>query len=219
MKIGILIPDRGDRPDFLKNCQRMIFSQTVWAKEQVKHLRIKVIDFPATDERVDITKRYRVGYDEFRGAGLDVIAFMENDDWYAIDYLETMLKEWDKVGRPDLFGTNYVVYYHLKLRKYFTMRMEQRAMAMNTLIKPDLTFAWPMDNDPFTDQWLWQGAIQNRKIFEPGHLIAVGMKHGVGKCGGYNHVSKLERYINDDNGFLRNTLDDASYEFYNQVFK
>lgn len=211
MKIGIIIPDRGDRPLFIKNCYRQLFRQTVWM-EASAHI-ITVNDPPKTID-VDITARYREGYDRLRDRGLDVIAFIENDDWYSIEYLKVMVSQWEKAGRPDLFGTNYTIYWHMRLKKYFTMRHYQSAHMMNTLIKPDLKFEWPLDQDPFTDQWLWNH-IKSRRVWQPDHIISIGMKHGVGKCGGYTHVDKLHRYINDDNGWLQNTIDAESFEFFN----
>jgi glycosyltransferase involved in cell wall biosynthesis len=230
-RIGIIIPNRGDRPEFLKNCLQMIAAQTIAPKKTMVigtgrtpiplglllPYDIKVV--APVDGVVDITRRYREGYQLFDKTKFDILFFMEDDDYYAPDYLEVMLKQWEKAGRPDLFGTNYTIYYHLKLKKYFTMRHEQRSSAMSTLIRPGLNITWPLDHDPYTDQWLWMSediGIKTKKVFEPNHIICVGMKHGQGLCGGGNHVDGFYRYINDDNGFLENTLDEESYQFYKQ---
>lgn len=218
MKVGIIIPDRGDRPEFTENCKRMLRAQ-----ETSHDVLLMIIGGKPKDDRVDITARYKFGYHLASHTELnnhfDALLFCENDDYYAPDYIEVMIKEWDKAGRPDLFGTNYTIYYHLKLKKYFTMRHEQRSSAMSTLIKPGLDITWPLDHDPYTDQWLWMKediGIKTKKIFEPSHIICVGMKHGTGLCGGRNHIDALYRYINDDNGFLENTLDEESFKFYSE---
>lgn len=225
MNVGVIIPDRGDRPGFLENCYRMLSVQTL------KPAYILPIDHEPDNEKCDITQRYRVGYEFYCKkktplsasvhnsilGGVDVIACIENDDWYAHDYIETMVKEWQKHGKPDLFGTNYTIYYHLKLKKYYTMRHDSRASMMNTLIKPDLKFEWCPDHEPFTDLHFWINVKGiTKKVFEPDHIIAVGMKHGIGLCGGRQHVDKLHRYINDDRGFLKNTLDQESFDFYSK---
>lgn len=215
MKIGIIIPDRSDRPDLLKNCLQMIQRQTL----KVEYFQL--MNYEPLDSSCDITQRYRTGY-ELLGliSDIDLIAFIENDDWYAPDYLEYMVGEWEKAGRPDLFGTNYTIYYHLKLKKYFTMRHNSRASAMNTLIKPKLKFQWCADNEPYTDLHLWTKEHGFTKhVIEPNHIISVGMKHGTGLCGGRSHVDRLHRFINADNGFLKNTLDSESFEFYNNLYK
>ncbi len=212
MKIAVLIPDRGDRPKFLENCLRMVEQQTLYPDV------IMVVDDPPVNDQCDITLRYRTGYTRLRNRGYDLIAFMESDDWYSPQYLEYMVKKWEENGRPDLLGLNYTIYYHLKLRKYFTFRHVQRSSAMSTFIKPDLAFTWPKDHDPYTDQWLWINALLSKKVvIEPDHVICVGMKHGVGKVGGDFHTDRLHRYINEDNGFLKNTIDPDSYKFYDEL--
>ncbi len=217
MKLAVLIPDRGDRPQFLKNCLRMMGGQTL------RPSMIHVVDFKPTSDRKDISKRYREGYTVLSGIpDLDLIAFIENDDWYAPWYLETMVAEWEKAGRPDIFGTNYTIYYHLKEKKYFTRRHDQLSSAMSTLIKPNLKLVWPLDHDPYTDVFLWEQAKTGQikgVVFEPQRIICVGMKHGVRLTGGDYHDNELHRYINDDNGFLENTLDGKSLEFYQSVMK
>jgi glycosyltransferase involved in cell wall biosynthesis len=213
MKIGIIIPHRGDRERFLTNCWRMIQRQTL------KPFKIELVnDLPLNDD-VDITWRYRMGYDRLRNIGVDVIAFMENDDWYAPEYLETMAYEWRKHGRPDIFGTNYTIYYHIKLKKYFTMNHTTRASAMNTLIKPDLKIKWPIDKEPYTDSHLWIQLKHKGIVFKPEKHISIGIKHGDGLTGGHMHRTRMYRYNNDDNGFLKETLDPESFEFYNNYFE
>jgi hypothetical protein len=216
MKIALLIPDRSDRPLFLANCLRMMKAQTL----QPAH--IEIVNYPPESEDVDISQRYRRGYDALRDKGFDLIAFIENDDWYSPDYLQSMVAAWEKYGRPDMLGTCYTYYYHLELKSYFIMEHHQRSSAMNTMIKPDMKFEWPVDMEPFTDMWLWQ-TIPSRIVFRPDKIIAIGMKHGQGKTiAGGNHIIDervIHRYDNPDNGLLKETLDSESFEFYDNYFK
>lgn len=211
MRIGILIPTRNDRPGFLDNCLRMIEAQTL------KPALILTVDYKPESDKCDITQRYRIGYNSFRDKGVDVIALMEDDDFYHPEYLETMINEWVKRGKPDIFGTGYTIYYHLKLGAYFTMHHQDRASAMNTLIRPDLEINWPVDHEPFTDMHLWRTI--HGCVFFPEKVISVGMKHGIGLCGGRSHVDKLHRYSQKDEGFLQKTLDPESYKFYSQFYE
>jgi hypothetical protein len=104
MRVVVIIPDRGDRPKFMMNCHRMMLAQTL------APVRIIHVDYPASSERPDITARYKVGYHVASGmADVDLIAFIENDDYYAPDYLEYVVKEWEKKGKPELFGLNYTI--------------------------------------------------------------------------------------------------------------
>lgn len=223
IKVGVIIPDRGDRPELLRNCISMMDNQTMkW------HLR-HGIGMESTSEECDITKRYRKGYEYISAIKswmfqVDVIAFIENDDYYAPDYLETMVWEWHKAGRPDLFGTNSTIYYHLKLKKKFTMLHGERASAMNTLIKPGLDIVWPEDNDPFTDQWLWmhpEHKIKNQVLIGPDRVISIGMKHGIGKLGAGSHIDDLHRYTEDDSEmeWLKRHTDQNSFNFYKEYSK
>jgi hypothetical protein len=212
MKIAVLIPDRGDRPEFLKNCIRMVSSQTL----RPSHIEI-VNDLPISGT-CDITYRYRIGYERLRGKGFDLIAFMENDDWYSVDYLLKMGEYWNKEGRPKLLGTGCTIYYHLREKKYFTMYHTTRSSAMNTFIIPDLSFPWCMDTEPYTDIHLWQ--TLPGKIVNPATVLSIGIKHGVGLCGGSMHVDRMHRYRDSDQklSFLKKHLDPESFEFYSNYF-
>lgn len=180
---------------------------------------IKVIDYFPENKDCDITQRYRIGYEYMANKKLDVIAFIENDDWYSKDYLETIVKAWSKEQYPYLFGLNNTIYYHIRLRKHFTMYHNSRSSAMNTLIKPDINLKWCADNEAFTDIHLWntiKGVIIN-----PPKTICIGIKHGIGMCGGRSHIDKLGRFTNDDQdfSFLKEKLDPESFNFYSNYFR
>lgn len=213
-KVGVIIPDRGDRPEFLYHCWLMLQRQTL------RPIVVELVNDKPISDKCDITWRYKLGYDRLRNKGVDVIAFIENDDYYNPRYLESIVKEWDAQGRPDLFGTYYTVYYHLRLKKYFTMWHQDRASAMNTLIKPDLNFAWCNDDEPYTDMYLWT-TIQNRKVWylDKENPISIGMKHGSTMTGGGMHTDSLEAYDNahfagKDPDFLKKHVDADSLMFY-----
>jgi hypothetical protein len=209
--IAVVIPDRNDRPKMLSNCLRMMHNQTF---QPVIHL----MNQKPLDEKPDITRRYRIGYEEVSNmelAEFELIFFIETDDWYHPNYLEFMLYEWRKNGKPDIFGIDYTYYYHLKLRKYFKYGHEKRASMMNTCIKPGLIFKWPVDNYRFCDMYLWLN--MNGKTISPSTILSIGMKgHNEGMTGGTGHHDKLFRYVEEDNGFLENNLDKESFEFFNQ---
>lgn len=225
MRLAVIIPHRGDRPRFLENCFRMLKAQTF----QPEH--IELVNFPTkTPDRYDITQRYRIGYDALRGKGYDLIALIEDDDWYSPEYLETMIAAWKQWGSPCLFGTCYTYYYHIGLKAYYIMEHHQRSSAMNTFIKPDLNFPWCDDAEPYTDMHLWKtirnpdgsAVPQPRVVFNPDNIISVGIKHNVGLCGGGDahstHPQIAKRYLHPDNGFLERTLDRESFNFYWNYF-
>lgn len=201
----------------MENSLRMLKSQT-FQPTIIEHVN----DVPLNDD-VDITYRYRKGYERLRNKGLDVIALWENDDWYAPNYLETMVSEWVKAGKPDLLGTSYTIYYHLKLSAHFTMHHMERSSAMSTLIKPDLEFKWCNDFEPYTDIHLWNPNTGLKgMVFVPNTHLCLGMKHDVGKCGSFGHsTKKFFRYTEQDadKNFLKSIMDPESFDFYSNYFK
>lgn len=215
MKFAVLIPTRGDRGPFLENCKRMLAYQTV----QPDH--IEIVDFAPASESCDITVRYRFGYEKLSKMGFDVIFFMEDDDWYAKNYLETMLFEWEKAEKPDIFGTTYTWYYNLRVWGRFKMEHFQRSSAMSTMIKPNLSIKWPADNDPYTDVALFYQLFY--VLFTPKELICIGIKHGYGKTGGESHVTGISRFstntgIKDpDKTWLKENVDAESFDFYTSL--
>jgi hypothetical protein len=207
--IGVIIPDRGDRPKFLANCKRMIAAQSI-APDQI----ILVSDKPI-NKVPDLTKRIREGFEFAKDIGCDVILIMENDDFYHVDYIATMLKEWKIAGRPDIFGTSSTVYYHVLKRQFKKLDHPKRASLMNTLIKCDAQINWPNDEEIFLDLNIWKQL--KGKTFEPGFMISMGIKHGQGLCGGRGHSSMI--YNNDDPNweYLKNNIDPESFEFYYSI--
>lgn len=216
MKIAVLIPDRNDRPRLLANCLRMMNEQTM--KPDI----VEVVNDAPLGPDVDITWRYRMGYDRLRGKNIDAILFIENDDWYHREYIELMVGQWESVGRPNMLGHNYTIYYHIKKWAYFTMHHDTRSSAMNSLIRPDMNFKWCSDKEAYTDMWLWENL--KGVTFKPYQHLCMGIKHGEGLCGGHMHTSRMTRYEGElatqdpNKDFLRQTLDPVSFDFYSNYF-
>lgn len=226
IKIALIIPHRNDRPVFYNHLQKMIAAQTLQPEAVLS------VDYTPKSEEKDITERYRYGYEYVSKAiktlepKIDLIAFIEVDDFYSADYLETMAAEWLRAGKPDIIGNSTSIYYHLKLKKYFSLNHPSRASAMNTLIKPGLVFPWCADNYEYTDAHLWKLAnikftnppILKGHLFVPNKIISFGIKHGSGLVGGRFHTTQLERYDKDDAdlSFLKQNCDAESFKFYSE---
>lgn len=213
MKIACLIPDRSDRPRFLKQCLWLLAQQTIQPDI------IELVNYPPESTKCDITQRYRRGYDLLRNLELDVIFLIENDEYYAPNYIECQLAAWNDAGRPSLFGMRATEYYHVRHFAHFTFHHEQRSSAMNTLIKPDLSFPWCADDYEYTDVHLYQTLPY--RLWLPETPICLGIKHGEGMVGGKCHTDDLDVYRNRDNDkeWLRAHTDPASFEFYSNYFR
>lgn len=209
MKIACLIPTRNDREEFLNNCLTLIDNQSV-------KVDVHVMDFEPTDDKKDISKRYRLGYEQLKNK-YDLIFLIEDDDYYCPTYIEQMLSYWIESDKPDLLGLNHTTYYHLALKKWFIMDHNIRSSAMNTMLRGGLTIDYPKDEDPYFDLHLWlKNTHLSKTIIHTKDDICIGIKHGIGLCGGNNHTNQLDRFINDDSSleWLKLHTDTKAFEFY-----
>lgn len=213
MKLGIVTPTRGDRPEFLKHRHWLMEQQTRQPDEDA------VVDYAPADNQKDLVPRYWTGINALLGEGCDLIACIEDDDWYHPTYLERLLRAWIKHGQPGLIGSNQHCYYHLRTRQYFVRPTTTNApMMMTGLTDAVLKCRWPAATHITLDLDLWKqkNASFPRKMvtFEP--MPAIGIKHGIGVCGGRGHQKPhgwLDR--NDDDGaFLKSIVDEKSFKFY-----
>lgn len=182
MKFGVIIPDRNDRPQFTRLCFEMIQRQSVQPYE------ILHVNYVPKSTAFDLTERVRTGFEQLQNK-VDVVFIIENDDWYSPDYFEQMLEEWQKNGRPDLFGISSTVYYHIKKLAFNILEHSKHSSLMSTMIRTSANIDFPKDDFVFLDLHLWQnhkGILLNQNTRFP---LAVGIKHGVGLVGGSGHHS------------------------------
>ena len=208
MKVGVIIPDRGDRPELLNHCLQMMRNQT--RKPDV----IEVVNYKSKSEDYDLTQRVRNGFDKLKKE-CDCVLIVENDDWYSCDYINIMINAWDDMARPDLLGTAYTYYYHVFKQVYRKIEHPRRASLMNTLINCTANIEWCADNDVFLDLHLWKGLAGI--TITPTIPISIGIKHGIGLCGGSGHNDM--RYENKDINykFLSEIVDEDSLNLYKNL--
>ena len=191
--IGVVIPTRGDRSDFLERCLMMLDRQTLKADETC------IISESPKSEDKDITYRYRKGFEKLFAKGCTVVFMIEDDDWYSPEYIETMYTHWINSESPDVFGIGETTYYHLGRNTYSRMIHPNRSSAFSTMVsKAVLDIDFPDDNYPFLDLELWKQL--KGKTFIPDENICLGIKHGVGVCGGRGHDDDF-KYDNQDKDF------------------
>jgi len=226
IKIVALVPTRGDRPKMLENMKRLMTNQT-----QQLHGLVIFDDEPIYPKKKDITYRYRMGlqrvFDLYPDC--DLVAIVEDDDWYSPVYIETMAQAWLDEGRPDLFGVGFTDYYHLKVRGRYREFHPDRASGFCTFMtrKVVQVNSWPKDDYPFVDMHLWQKVNVRKRavgsidecLFYP---IALGIKgHNEGALFGGSCHSDMRVYSNQagDNNFewFKNTVDEESFKFYESL--
>lgn len=208
MKIGVVVPTQGKRPNFLARCYHYLDSQTL--KPDI----IEVVDNDSGMAR-DLTWRYRVGIDRVKDK-CDLIFAIEDDDFYASNYIETMVYKWEQNGRPDIFGPNTTIYYHLAVKKLWQDYHEYRSSMFSTCFRSEAIkrVRFPADSEISLDMNLWKQ--MSGKTFHSDEIICVGIKHGIGSYGGVGHDHNRSFYKTEDPNFnwLRKVVGDDNLEFY-----
>lgn len=180
MKIGVVTPDRNDRPKFLERCKYYVKRQTVKVDFH------EIVNYPQKTFPIDITERYMIGLNNLKDK-CDVILFMENDDYYAPHYVERMIQRWKEFGSPELFGIGETYFYHIGSQHYWHREHTERACAYSTMIRAD---AVHKINHSTYDRLLFDMGVW-RQFQGPTCLvtppITIGIKHGFGVCGAAGH--------------------------------
>ena len=219
VKVVALVPTRGDRPKMLENMKSMMSRQT-----KPLHGMVIVDDKPVDPDVKDITYRYRIGlervFEQFPDC--DLVAFIEDDDWYSDTYIEIMSDAWFNNGMPNLFGIGETYYYHIGDNMWFHQEHKRRSSAFCTMVTKavlDMSFNWPKDDYPFTDIALWKSFPGKTVKFR--ELRALGIKgYDEGThFGGSGHSSGWKGYKNTDPKmeWLNDNIDEEALKFYRSL--
>lgn len=206
-RVAVVIPTR-DRPQFLDFAFQQILLQT--KQPDI----IEIIDYPPKSNEKDITQRYRVGVLQAVAKGADVIIFWEDDDYYQLDYIEYMVKQWHLNNKPLIMGIEYTYYYHLKYGVHYKHHKGRASMFCTVVSKDAINQLWPEDYVAFTDLFIW-GGWRNTVLLNPERIMAIGIKHGIGLSGGKGHINKSIYTKNET--FLKEHCTQRAYEFYQSI--
>lgn len=211
MKVGVLIPTRGDRPKFLAFAKEQLERQTRKPDE------VLIFDEKPKTSKPDITYRYRKGSAELARRGVDLIIFWEDDDYYRPDYIERLITLFKENREPDILGINTTIYYNIFTRKFAVFSHPGRASMMATVVKARALnkIVWPEDSYSYTDLFLWK-SLRGVSVSTKSPLC-VGIKHGLGLCGGGGHVNNWPKFNNEDRTYekLESFTDSEAINFYN----
>lgn len=208
MTFCAIIPDRGDRKELTKHCLWQLSRMTL-KPDQIYH-----IQFPPESDRFDLTERVKQGWKLAKQDGIEWCCIIENDDFYPANYFETIFSVDD--SEFSFIGNDTTTYYNLKNNTWRTWNHPLRSSLFTTCFKTDVMedMRWSTSNTPFLDISIWEYAEGLGKYFV--HTSAVGIKHGLGKCGGKGHKMIME---NKDHNFeyLKSIVDKESFEFYSKL--
>lgn len=210
MKIGVVIPTLGDRPEFLKFCLKRVNEQTR------KPDCIALVNYKNRNGKIDIAQRYKTGIKYLIDKGCDLIVFIEDDDYYPKTYIEETYNLWVKYGRPDIIGCKETVYYHLPTSKYLTT-IQKHCSAYCTAISKKAVYEVCGDYEAYYDVKLWAKNKGNRVEYDN---KPIGIKHGIGKCGGSGHNPRqgFYRFSDPNHEYLKSSVDSEALALYDRMF-
>lgn len=202
-----ITPDRGDRPELLEFCKHQISRMTT------KPDHSYFISYPPRSADVDLVQRIREGIRLAELDGFDMVFILENDDFYPADYF---------VDMPDMdfVGDDKTIYYHIGNRTYQEWSHPRRASLFTTGFKISAIkdFKWIPDNERFLDISLWRFNVNAHKPVIWHDSGAIGIKHGIGLCGGRGHIQR-NKYQDQDLEWLKAHVDTEAYTFYSTLKK
>lgn len=208
MKFAVIIPDRNDRPEFTANCFRQLDRMTL-KPDVVIH-----VNDPVWKQGYDLIDRIHMGAGRALEAGIDPCFIIENDDYYPADYFERSVPY---LHDYHFVGQEYSDYYNLKNQTHNRFIHPHRASLFTTGFKISAlnNFEWPDNSKPFLDIPLWHYARhKKRKFIDTG---AIGLKHGLGLCGGKGHKMNWPKNYDLDMNWLKKAVDKESFEFYRSL--
>lgn len=203
-KFCCIIPDRGDRPELTEHCFRQLRRMSVYP-DFIHHINDSPID-----DQVDLIPRIQKGVHLAAEAGVDWCFIIENDDYYPVNYFERFLPHME---RHDFIGDQLTTYYNLRNNTYQRFSHPYRSSLFTTAFRISAlnNFEWPEYDNVFLDIELWKYARHKRRTFI--NTGAVGVKHGIGLCGGKGHVMKMKEK-DSDLSWLSKNVDERSFQFY-----
>lgn len=213
-----LITPTGDRPVAFRFCEEYIARQT-WVQNGNPLQWIVVDDGTVPTECTcgqDYVRRKPDGGPRslhrnliagLRRAAYDRILIIEDDDWYAPEYIAHMaglLETWELVGE------SRAKYYHVEHRRYRTFGNWRHASLCQTGFRQHLAAlveecCEPVS--PFIDMRIW--AFDLEKFLEPQSRMVVGIKGMPGRAGigsGHRNVHRGRYHTDGDGSVLRSWI-------------
>ena len=206
IKIGVITPTaHPDRRPFLEFLKERMRKQT----RQPDHWEI--VDFP-NDGHIDLSKRYKIGITELLNKGCDLILFMEDDDYYPLDYIEQMEKAWIEAGYPVLFGVAGTTYYYLQKDAFRYFKNPTHSSAFCSGVSKGVDYQKCGDHVRSFDLYLWS---HNKGVRVEIPNKPIGIKHGIGMTGKNYHAK--ENGFNATKEPFENLVDEQAYNFYQKI--
>jgi hypothetical protein len=208
-----ITPSRGDRPELLNFCFKQLKKMNGGFHVNNGYI---MNERPLSDE-VDLVPRIKAGIEMAKKDGFEWVFIIEDDDYYCSDYFS----RFGDLNGVDFVGYSSTVYYNLRNRTCEVLKHPGRSSLFCTGFRISAldNFSWPNNNTTFLDIRLWEYANRyNKRIRLIEDNPCLGIKHGLGKCGGKGHRMNLK---NQDNNlhFLESFVDGEAFQFYKQLIE
>jgi len=218
-KFCAIIPDRGDRLEFLAHCIMQMKRQTLHPDKIyiVGPAKIKPTD------NFDLIKRVWAGIIKAKRDGIDICYIIENDDYYPDNYFGKMF-----IYHYDFIGIPKSIYYNIRVGKIASMEHERNSSLFCTGFRISALkgFTFPPDDYLSLDLKLWEFArersikLRDSFIYRHPAVMPVGIKHGIGLCAGTGHDENFPFYQPDPGyAWLKQNVRAESFDFYSNYFK
>ena len=205
MTFATITPTRNDRPEFDAFCRHQL------DRMEVKPTKSYFVDYAPTGPGFDLIPRVKEGIRMAQADGIDLVFIVENDDFYPKDYFNHI---------PDTYfiGDRKTIYYNLKNRTHQDWDHPRRASLFTTgfRISAMVDFEWPADTEQFLDISIWRYAVNHHKLMVFRETGAIGIKHGIGLCGGKGHIQR-NKHLDSDMGWLKEHTDTEAFTFYSTI--
>jgi len=177
-----------------------------------QHIRLAPVDNPKESFRRNLLTA-------LQNVEHEVILFIEDDDWYAEQYLATMYK-W-LTGDIKIAGEAMARYYFLPTQRYHYCRNSEHASLCQTGIRscfiPWLTnYLQKNSHSPYIDIALWREAKRRKNyLLSPQSTLCVGLKGLPGKTGiGMGHRLSRSHQHDPEGKVLRQWIGETDADIY-----
>lgn len=212
--IAVIIPHRpGPRDQFLPHAVMQA------QRQSIKPTVILTVTQPAQNDWPDLVSRIDHMVQMVKADGIDFVYIFEDDDYYPDSYIQETY--WPGI---DIIGINTTTYYHLGRKAYTQMEHAGRSSLFCTAFR--LSAFDRMDvskHEMFLDLVMWKYAdlCTLKQRFAYPLRTPIGIKHGIGMCGGSGHSENFPYEHPDPYGQMLESLIQRrdSLEFYKQIQK
>jgi hypothetical protein len=145
-----------------------------------------------------LTRNMRVALEELYTHALLIV---EDDDWYAPNYVSTML---ERLKEHDMVGEKRTIHYHIRKAQFFVVKKHYASLA-STCFTGRKAFDRLYEqcnkrNTPDLDSYLWKKSDIAKKLYDPTcRPLIVQIKGMPGRRGHTKSHVKDHRYRADNN--------------------